>query len=326
MRLHRVGTGAVALGLAAFVACVGDEPNTDPTSPTNDGGSSSSSGSVGDAPSSDGTNPGTDGGADVARCDPKKAYGDPQPMPGAINTADGGELNISLTDDELIAVIERDQDIYYASRTSKDLPFPAPTFDNVVQISVPGQYEGSPSISGDGKNLYFVRVPTSTGNPTLFVAHRNAIADSFETPVAVKVDGSEQTGVEVVRINRSGSRLQWTCPDCGESYIADRSGGTFDTFVTKRPFASYLVAPAFSGDELTVYFTDFDADAGAVVMRYATRATTGAAFGVNLDMPANLRLGYEPLHVTPDECIFYVRTTKASDAGKFDIWEARRPQ
>jgi hypothetical protein len=45
-----------------------------------------------------------------------------------------------------------------------------------------------------------------------------------------------------------------------------------------------------------------------------------------MDMPANLRTGFDALHVTDDECIMYVRTTKGSDAGKFDIWEARRPQ
>lgn len=330
MTLHRVGFGAFALVAVAFVACVGEDPDSNPSGTTPDAGNaSSSSGSASDAPVTDGTDPGTDAGVDARRCDPTKPFGDPQPPSDPLNGSTSDEVSLSMTDDELIAVIERDGDILYTSRPSRDVAFPAPTGDNLSAVST-GQYEGSPSLTGDGKTLYFVRVPTSTGNPTLYVAHREDLKESFDPPVEVKIDGvggATNAGiVGVVKVNRAGSRLHWTCEDCDRTFIADRSGGAYDTFISQRNMASYLVSPAFSGDELTIYFNANTGDGGELVMRYATRTTQGAAFGVNIDMPPNLLTGYLPVHVTPDECVFYMRTTKGSDAGKYDIWEARRPK
>ena len=221
-----------------------------------------------------------------------------------------------MTEDELIAIIEQDGELLYTSRKSRDVAFDPPTKDFLLMIDT-AAFESSPGLSPDAKNLYFGR------DGTLMVAHRENLADSFDTPVPVNVDDAGPPGnIESLSINHVGSRLHWTSFDDDPTYIADRSGN-FSTFVQKRPLAGPLASIAFSGDELTLYFTV--PEDGGVVMKYATRTTTSTALGAQLDMPANLR-SFDALHVTYDDCIIYVRTTTGSDAGKYDIWQAQRPK
>lgn len=318
MRLYGIGATAVGLMAAAFIACVGDDPTGagNNPNPANDGGNPSSSGGPSDgSPVVDGGGT-TDAGFDGPRCDKSKAFADPKAVPGPINTADKNERGFTMTEDELIAIIEQDGELLYTSRKSRDVAFDPPTKDFLLMIDT-GAFESNPGLSPDAKNLYFAR----DGN--LMVAHRENLVDSFAAPVPVIVDDAgPPANIESLSINHVGSRLHWTSFDDDPTYIADRSGN-FATFVQKRPLAGPLASIAFSGDELTLYFTV--PEDGGVVMKYATRTTTSTALGAQLDMPANLR-SFDALHVTYDDCIIYLRTTKDSDAGKFDIWEARRPQ
>lgn len=318
MRLRGVGTVTGALMAIAFFACVGSDPDASGGTNGIDAGGDTGSSNPGDATSTtDAPLDASDGGSDAARCDKTKPFGDPRPTTGPFNTTDKSELAFTMTSDELIAIVQQEGDLRYTKRASRNDPFEALTPDNLLLVNT-GEYEASPSLSPDGKNLYFVR------GGALYVAHRADVIDSFGTPELVNVDGANESNVETPRINHAGTRLHWASNDNDETYIADRAGGGYATFVSKRPLAAYLYTPTFSGDELTIYF-GANAD-GGLVMRYATRPTTSAPFGPQIDMPANLLVGYDPLHVTDDDCIMYVRTTKGSDTGKFDIWEARRPK
>lgn len=321
-RLPLVST-TLAAAAAILFSCVGDDPTSAGGSDAGNGNDGTTNPEAGDA-GLDGMKSNVDDGGDAQarRCDPAKPFGDPQPLAWPINDGTKDENNFSMTSDELVAVVERAQDILYTSRASKADPFPAPSFDKVVSVST-GQYEGSPSLSGDGKNLYFVRL-LAGGATTILVAHRESLVDSFDAPVTVTVDGVSADNADRVVVNRLANRMVFRIQDFDDTYIADRTAGSFMTFISKRSLGGPLEHPTFSGDDLTMYFVANDLS-GASVMRYVTRSNAGGVFGAQIDMPANLKTGFEPLHVTDDHCIMYVRTAKGSDAGRYDIWEARRP-
>lgn len=318
MRLYGLGATAFGLMAAAFIACTGDDPEAAAPPPSGtDAGDTGSSGNPADG-SSGGTDGGgmTDAAIDGPRCDKAKAFGDPKVITGVLNTADKNELGFTMTDDELIAIIAQDGELLYTTRKSRDVAFDPPTKDFLLQVDTVGQ-ESSPSLSPDAKTLYFTR----DGN--LMVAHRDNIVDSFGTPELVLADDAGVENVESTKINRTGARLHWTSSEDAPTLIADRTGSGYASFIQARPLAGPLASIAFSGDELTLYFTV--PEDGGYVMKSATRTTPSTALGTQQDMPANLR-SFDALHVTSDDCIIYVRSTKGSDAGKYDIWEARRPQ
>lgn len=317
MRLFRFGVGVGVVAGAVFFACVGDEPDAGARDTgTGDGGGGGTDSTTGSGDSAvDSGGGGSDAGGDavVARCDPKKAFGDPQPISWSINDGGVNENGFSMTSDELIAVVQRDYDLYLTSRMTTAEPFPAPTVAKIVTVTT-GASEVSPVLSGDGKNLYFVR------DGVIMLAQRKDLAESFDAPIEVKIDDAGSQGTAALAVNRLASQIVFVLED-DLTYVADRSGGNPATFIAKRTFGDLLEYPLLSADEKTFYLVAAG-DAGSRVMRYVTRANPQDNFGIQVDMPANLR-DYEPLHVTDDHCIMYVRAR--TDAGTYDIWEARKP-
>lgn len=297
-----------AAAAAAASACTGDNPAFVTAT---DGGAAEGS-APSDAATEDATkeDAGADAAVDAARCDPGKPFEAPTPL--AWLATDAGEQAITMSSDELVAVVEIDRNLLYTSRASRNDPFPKPNFDKVVALNT-ADYEGQPSLSADGKTLYFTRIGADYD---LRVATRPSVTESFGNEKAVMIDGAPGKG-EFPRINRVGNRLTFVEPDLHEqTFIADRAGDNV-TFVTKRSLAGALEFPVLSGDDRTLYFTE---TSPARALRYATRPQPGDPLGARKDMPVAVR-AFDAVHVTDDDCILYLVGPGPTGT---DVFESRR--
>jgi len=291
-----------------------------------------------DAPPA-GHDAGPDGGADAGdamppppppRCDLSKPFGAPVLVSGTtLNTAtyDG---NAQLTENELtifftsIRAGSQGADIYFATRTSTDDAFGAPQL--VEGINTAGG-EIAPSVSGDGRTIYFIR------DAELYVADRTSATGPFTNvaPVAVAntlrpvsdpyltasgVYFATADSMANVDIARS---LRRPTGDLGQPALVGEVN-----LPTKGE-----ARPVLSRDEKTIYWTSDRSDGGAVGSFDIWEAHRTSATGT-FASPTNLRgLNSDkidnPSWISADGCILYMDSDRANGVGERDLYVATRP-
>ena len=317
---------AAAAGVSAIAACVGSEPvpgpstiETDAGDVTNRGDADADAGldasDASDAsPPSDG---GTDGAVDGAACDPSAAFGIPLPVPGLNTTAN--ETSFTITADRLHAVVARFDGaadaLFKADRLTTSDPF------SETGAAIPG-YASWPSLSADGKTLYFDK----GGVPQVHYATRAAVSDAFGTP-ALAPGASGATYGHFTAFLAAPGVLYFIEGRAGNNNAVMRTAsGASPTEVLA---AGYSVRnPVVTADELRMFVTD-----NTVTGRYKVvalkRAFTSAAWALDPSSAQLVNLvtsgNAYPVSITPDGCTLYLAgDAYPGGAGGYDIFVTTR--
>lgn len=330
-------TGASAFGLLAAVssACVGEDagPTSSASSPDADA-TAATDVTSGDASATD-TGASSSGGdaTTTARCDPAKDFGPaivvPELSTGAQNIA------ARLTQNELTVFFGRSlddspRDLYTATRLDIDAAFP----DATVMTSLKtGQEEGKPSLTADGKRLYFHRNRASAGTDYDILLAPQDPSSGFATPFAlgnaVNQDGTTSSNTDP-SVSPDGEELYFTrrVSNAARLFVAKLpdATGNFATAseITTVTTAAHRASPVISADRLTLYFAAGPTPAETTTF-VATRASTSADFKEGVPVP-NVSAGTnrtEPSFISPDGCVLYLFSNRDV---KFQIYRATRPK
>jgi Tol biopolymer transport system component len=317
-------SAALVVGaLAAFVACIGDDPSSGAPTPAIDGGRSDSSVSPG-AP---------DGGA---RCDPTKPFQDIALVTN-VNT-DKHESGGTLTPDELTLIFSSNRsgenDIYQATRAKRTDDFSAPV--PLADVNMNGGDDQSPSMTADGKTLYLRSNRSGTnGFNDIFVATRGSAGAQFSGfGPAQNINGA---GDDVdPKINGPGTRLTYASNKAGggggayDLWEAPVNGGNVGSGkpLTELNSPGFEAHAVLTDDALTVYYqsdrTAPPGGKGALDIWVARRASLTAPFE-NLQNLAEVNSTADdvPMWISPDGCVLYFASSRPG-IGARDLYSATR--
>lgn len=259
---------------------------------------------------------------DGRRCDPTAPFQQPIPFTDLNSSSD--DANLTMTSDELTAVVDR-VDFAYATRASASAPFviaqePTP----LTPLMAVNGFEDNPSLNADGLEFYFIRTVTMPEPATygMYLARRATRTSSFDNGSAVYVGGIALKGV-LPQISSDGFTLYWKDPPTQQLYSASR-GSSSSNFDTKRLAATMnLTTFAVSADELTLFYgkteTPQDVDLDIYV---ATRPTLLVPFdpGTKLTV-VNSGARDSPAAISDDGCVLYFSSNRD---GNYDMWTATR--
>ena len=317
--------GFAVASVAAFVACVGDDP-IGATTPTADAG-----GDVPVAPDDAMPDTGVDAGVPGAIDAPftKIEHVD------AFSTADG-DYGLSFTADGLSVYVATGfgtQEIRVHTRTSTNVPFGAAIPLSGMPTSI--AYNFSPAIRADGKELFFTYRPKPNGLGDIWRAdiggggaQNAAPAPGINDPDAGAIeDGPFLANERVLYFGRTSAS--------GRAIHRAERASTSVPFTSVMPVSGLGVYPdesnpVVTADELHIYFSAREEDAGpggpGRILR-ASRVNMQMPYGPavpvdGLDVPGRIDA---PLWLTPDRCaLYFLSDREKTTANDPDIWVARR--
>ncbi len=262
----------------------------------------------------------------VARCDPQKPFGVPVPV-ATVNSPQRDQGAILV--DELTMMFGSDRagtGLYTATRTSSTSPFGTPVA--LTALNASGSVSG-PSITADGKTLYYIRAGD------IFVTTRASKAAAFAPGTAV---GQINSGVDDLDpyITPDGSALYFDSAR-GDTqlhlYVSVRRGdGSFDApqALTGLNTGSVDGHPVLTPDGLKIYWSSTRPDGGAqgsTDIWTATRSSTAATFGTPTRVAElSSSAGESVSWVSDDDCAVLLQTNRTGTIGAQDIFEAVRPK
>src|SRR5688500_18747241 len=218
-----------------------------------------------------------------ARCNPNAAFGTPVALTELNTTAyeEGG----SLSPDELTIYFASfrggvgGNDIYVATRASRDAPFGAPALLAGVNTTA---NENWPSVTADGLQLYLSTLAQSWD---IHAAQRANTTSNFgaHAPVA-SLNSTTDEFYQLVLPNHSAIYFEAARGGTDRDlYRAARNvGGTFDaaTEITSVSTAMDEKTPVLTPDELTLFFaSNRPGGSGAFDIWLAKRSTATDGFG-----------------------------------------------
>lgn len=288
-----VASSVVAAG---FIACVGDDP-TATTTPSNDAGGTTDTGS----PPNDATAPGDDAGdAAQPRCRTEDPFAAPVEL---ANVNDLSPTHPRLTADELEMFFQsrKDKRIYVARRGTTTVAFDPPQL-LATAVADAADTAQDPSISGDGKTLFF-----SLGSK-LAKMDRTDRVSPFGTPQLIGLDDPDALEQDPhVLPDKSALYFGREAADGGTSMFRAASGTTGFAAPTAIVVPGQPVHPSASEDELTLYY----ADTTDGRIHRVTRGSTAEIFG-NATVVAELSVSADaggtdrPGWLSPDGCRMYL--------------------
>ena len=249
----------------------------------------------------------------TARCNPNTAFGTPTGRDFATSSTGGATPALSLSGDELEAVIANSGQLLSARRPALTIDFdavdPAPFADFNVDA-----FNEAASLTGDALHLYFL-------SPDGFVFHatRSDRDAAWRFGGQVFVDGAPLLPGRFA-IASDGQTLYWV--DANDGQLRSALGTddvTFDgTVIASTEPVSTVVLDA---SETVLYH----ATGGDILV--STRASVDEAFGPGSPL-AELNTGaFEaPLAVSLDDCVLYFQSDRPGHLGLGDVWKASRPR
>lgn len=247
----------------------------------------------------------------TARCSPTGAFGAPDEL-AALN-GPTEDLGGRLSTDELVILFSRtnaDQtwDIWTASRAADTAAFGAPEVVGSVNTIYSELW---PTVTPDGKTLYFMSDRVSPATYGIFVSTRVSTGDPWDPPIvsADLMDGDGHPYAAnasslyfAAGATRMGAGLddifRATRDATGKLTMIDTVLGGVDTTASEA-------VPVVTADELHIYFarhngTDFD-------VFEASRSSLADGFGAATAVPGISTTGYDelPSWVSPDGCHLY---------------------
>ena len=251
------------------------------------------------------------------------------PVPG-VNTT-GEEQNAWLSHDELTIVLSRKMDVtggdlFVAHRAHREDEF---GFAVAIDEINTGSDEYRPSLSDDGKTIYFDRRDI-TNAYTIMTAVRGSSTGVFGEAAPVAVVNSDHSDFEPF-VTADGMYFGSTRAGLPDLYFAPRAGGGFGTPVAltevNSDVAEEIPVPRFDGRAL--YFSAADRGASGGTTKghltdvwIATRSAPGATFGSPMPVfELATTDGEYPTWLSDDNCRLYFVTTRT---GNDDFWVASR--
>jgi Tol biopolymer transport system component len=271
--------------------------------------------------------------------------GQPVNLGSTVNTQgfDGGPSS-SADGLELYFVSDRAEslgcgDIWVARRASIDQRFGAP--ENLGSVVNSSGCEGAPSVSSDGRALYFeCFVPDSSGrchgpDGDIYVAERSDAAGPFEavSNLGAAVNGEHADSFPSITPNGLVLYFASNRPEgVGDSDLW-RVTRNRDTDPFWRPASlgpgvntsTYDGDPAVSPDGLWLIFaSDRPGGSGGHDLWLATRPTTDEPFGnpVNLGPDINTPGVERRPALNGDATVLYFMSDRPGGAGSIDLWQA----
>jgi hypothetical protein len=284
---------------------------------------------------------------DSGPCNRAAPWGTPQPITELNSSSD--EWAPRLTSDELTIVFASARSggpglvsIYVATRASRLLPF------SDVQV-LPGPVNGTgisvhPSITGDGRTIYYQSKTTTTGTSgpdRIWRATRSNTFSPFGVGTIVPdlaplnagdYDLTPFVGSDGTRVVFASSRGT-TIPDFDLYEAVAKPNGGFDVPV-RIPIVNHTPArddtPVLSADGLTLYFSSWrlDETTGNLDVFQASRMSLAAPFGMPVQINELATTSYEAAGwVSPDNCRMYLLSNRVVDggAGMLDLFVSSKP-
>lgn len=221
---------------------------------------------------------------------------------------------------------------------SGTVPAPAassfPTFGKVANLDAPlnsEDFDGGPSISPDGLELYFITDRDVTNGGEIWVASRSSTSEAFSKlqKLGPAVNSSADEGAP--SISADGRELFFDRSPDGHVFIATRSSAS-------EPFAKAALLdlgnhaccdgfPNISADSLDLYFcSSRPGGFGGDDIWVAARATRSSSFGppVNLGSSVNTAANDCEPGISSDGLTLFLASDRKGGSGGFDIWVAMR--
>jgi hypothetical protein len=311
--------------VAALDACSGFEEGTDVTPPARDAASDGSPSS--DADGIDDASPASDAGdAATKPCRFDAPFGEPNVLAGVSTANDEGMARLSP--DELSIYFDRyvagggGPKVHMATRPNRATPFGNAVVVTAIDSPVNDLH---PSISDDGRSLYFTRFNTD-GHHDVLVTHRASLTAQFDTPEAVLVTGANET-YPFARAGRLWFTKQRTAELIG-IFEAALDGGD----VRAHPELSGDAgeddyAAVVSADGLAIYFSSERAGGPMPVnstenIWFATRTALTVPWSEPQLVPV-INSGHRELvgWISPDNCRLYFASNRLAS---LDVYVAER--
>jgi len=210
----------------------------------------------------------------------------------------------------------------------------SPTVGKATNLGPPinsQDFDGGPSVSADGRSLYFVSDREVTSGGDIWVARRNPTGEAFGNPENLGSPVNSSTDEGSPSISADGLELFFDRAPEGRIFVATRPS-------TSAPFGEPVAInlarsdccdgfPDISADGLELYFcSDRPGGSGGDDVWIATRATRSSAFAT----PANLgpvlnssASDCEP-SISRDGLSLFIGSDRKGGHGGFDIWVATR--
>jgi hypothetical protein len=283
---------------------------------------------------------GAAGGPNVdTDCDPTAPFGDPELLPGDVNS-DVDDMSPRLSKDELTIYFVRrpvpvndviaPTNLYAATRSDLAAPFkdPAPLAINT------DQNDGDPMLTRDDGTLFFSSDrPNGFGELDLYQSSHAAPGLPFVTASAVPDVNSP--GSEVQPFASADGELWFAYRKAGPGYAlhlrrAPRIGVGYGVPVAVKELDSTAEDswPLLSLDKRTIYYSSTRTDGGAQGKADIWRAQRDDPAAV-FDPPTNVNelnsagtdyVGW----LSEDNCRLYLSSNRTSSAGSYAIYVAKR--
>jgi hypothetical protein len=315
-----------AASVAVIAACVGDDPVPATAAPDASTDSPTSEAAI---------DSGTDAGVDAAvPCKIDAPFTTVERV--ATFSTDNGDYGLSFTADGLGAYVASGagtQVVYVHTRLSTAVPFGA-----AIPLSgMPSDaYNYAPTISADGKELFFTHRFIASGTTDVYRAEISGGGAVNIAPAPGVND--EDAGVADESPYLANERVLYfsrSTPSGGLRIFRAERASTASSFTSVVPVSGLGTFPleanaVVTADELDVYFTASEEDAGAVIATRVMRASRGNVqmpFGApvpvdKLDVPTGRDA---PLWLSPDRCMLYFLSDREKlNTNNPDIWVAKR--
>jgi Secretion system C-terminal sorting domain/WD40-like Beta Propeller Repeat len=243
-----------------------------------------------------------------------KAFGEPQPLQGAINNTGYYNTQPSISSDKKTIVFVRAQmdswnsnDLCIATRPDTASPFDS--VSSLVQLNSADTAEAYPWLSSDGLRLYFTK---GTGlADEFFVSTRDDINHTFGQPRPLDVNFAGVRSISCCLSNDEHG-LYFTTGQRGDSVMYSLRSNTLDTFPTPiflRTLSKYGFVSDISiaGEELYLYNENGNLPAILMFQRSTTSVRAGTP---NEPIGFSLKQNY-PNPFNPTTVIGYQLPTNA---------------
>jgi hypothetical protein len=276
-----------------------------------------------------------DAARDVAARDVEAATPPPCDLDGGWDVHEVPELkappsnvySVTLTADELRIYLTSDRDggqrLYVADRASLGTAFGPVQLE--ARLNPPTGLAADPSLSADGKTMYFAASNAGTQGYDLFVATRASPTgpwDQGRTLLAIL-----STAADDSQVSANDRELFYTS-NAGGADMLYRATKLMDGGFEARTAVPGIDAstptsnPAISSDGLTLFFSRRKTAGAPKDLWKATRASATAAFGPAVAVTElNTGVDEQPSWVSHDGCRLYFTRNAV---GPFDVYRADR--
>jgi len=292
------GGQATSGGRPSFTAGAAGDANDEP-GVNNAASASGAGGSTSDAAGGSGGDPGTPA---ALRCDPSQPFQDPVPVPGLVSGAARARFS---QDEKTVYFALRLTDHWYLAQDTRSDRTAAFGVTNISLLLFDSTSNLSPTLSGDGRTLYFESSWASAWH--ISVARRRSASASFASFAAIAETYSPSGAGGPYLLPDESSLYFHRADQNGDLFRIDRATTGFDAPVALDSVNSAALEafPVVSPDGLVLYFVSVRGDTGYDIWM-ASRSSRDVDFGSVQELRSLNTPQYDiPTWISPDGCRLY---------------------